>query len=146
MWTVSMQHKSQDELPHLLSFLGFPNPDPEKCRELAAAWLRAVKDRWRVKDAMKDRERSWKCHLKRIKVRSGLVRCDFCWHPLSAFDFFDCDSFPPLVILLKGVRSCQFSAKNVSQKLRHWDSAKDECAGYETLERLDFLCLGRMQG
>lgn len=25
----------QDELPSMLSFLGFPNTDPEKCREIA---------------------------------------------------------------------------------------------------------------
>ena len=30
--------RRQDELPNLLAFLGFPNPDPQKCRELAAAW------------------------------------------------------------------------------------------------------------
>jgi hypothetical protein len=34
----SVEHRRQDELPNLLAFLGFPNPDPQKCRELAAAW------------------------------------------------------------------------------------------------------------
>lgn len=35
---ITQWSTGQDELPNLLAFLGFPNPDPQKCRELAATW------------------------------------------------------------------------------------------------------------